>query len=36
MGVAKIMVMLVSVALQIWIMRGFFKNTGVSYTEVAT
>lgn len=34
-GVIKIAVMLASVILQIWIMRGFFKNTGISYTEVA-
>lgn len=35
-GIVKIAVMLISAVLQIWIMRGFFKNTGTSYSEVAT
>lgn len=34
-GVIKILVMIGSAALQLWIMRGFFKNSGASYSEVS-
>lgn len=35
-GLIKIVVLIVAALMQIWIMRGFFKASGMSYSEVAS
>jgi hypothetical protein len=35
-GIIKIAVLIISAMVQIWIMRGFFKASGMTYSEVAS
>ena len=35
-GIIKIVVLVVSALVQIWIMRGFFQANGMTYSEVAS